>query len=443
MCDTYRSDLDVSTATLCDAVGTLSNTSLLTAPAATPAGDAPLPEREDMDHDVRSAANTTPTPSSEDTLESDPALSGSCETTPERMRPAVQRRRIPLPQAASPPATPAEASMDASCSKDPLDVSISSSTSDPVQRAPTRVTTKRVNGKTLLLTPWYPEGVLKMKVSLDHEVEALGAMLRLTDKEATRRHAVRSMVQESLQCVWGEATVKAYGSFAYGTSAPGSALDLVVEGCGLDQIQDVKSALTRFQESGIAVESWTQNPDAAFAKLKVPAMCDVVISFVQGRSSARQNAPQIRQLLKKFPKAKAVYSIVRLVLMQARCAGAAQGGLGSYALLVMVLIACSCAPNPDNAADLLLHFFRVYTESPSRAAELFVEDPFSPGVNLTDGCKRLMQISAILKNCLISLEKWTPASKKGGFKGRTPLSSILAYEDLWADARPGTVNFLL
>eukprot|EP01063_Lacrimia_lanifica_P037792 TRINITY_DN7884_c0_g1_i2.p1 TRINITY_DN7884_c0_g1~~TRINITY_DN7884_c0_g1_i2.p1 ORF type:complete len:356 (+),score=121.94 TRINITY_DN7884_c0_g1_i2:139-1206(+) len=301
-----------------------------------------------------------------------------------------------------------------------------------------KYTRKGANGKTLLVTPWCPQGISKNDLTLDLEVQALASMLQLTNEESSRRHLVRSTVQDALKSVWPGATVKVYGSFAYGLSLPGSSVDLLVEGLG-SGLDDIEHALERLGEAGLNVVNWIKNPDAGYAKL-VDRQSDITanVSFVRGTSTARKSVSQVRTLLARFPEAKTVFAVARLVLKQANCGDATKGGLSSYALLIMVLTSCYMCPTPEDSVALLTHFFRFYGDA---TTALFVEDPLNAENNLAEGCVRWPQIRSIFKNSLLSLEKWL-SGKGGGYRGRSPLSSVLSYDCLWANNRPGEVQYL-
>eukprot|EP01064_Diplonema_japonicum_P033153 TRINITY_DN646_c8_g1_i1.p1 TRINITY_DN646_c8_g1~~TRINITY_DN646_c8_g1_i1.p1 ORF type:complete len:381 (+),score=109.94 TRINITY_DN646_c8_g1_i1:60-1145(+) len=298
---------------------------------------------------------------------------------------------------------------------------------------------KRSEGKAdsrLVITPWYPEGMLKSKLKLGEEISALHSMLQLSSEETSKRHMARSSIQEVLQKFWPEATVKVYGSFAYGMSLPQSNLDLVCEDCR--DLAELPAIYQRMGESRIEVEESTGNAEAAFARLVLPFLnITVNISFVAGKSMARKSVSEVRRLLAQFPACSPVYAVVRLVLQQSRCGDARRGGLPSYAALVMLLHTCYRSETPEDASSLLMDFFRLYGTGPSSppiSEPLFVEDPLCPENDVAAGCVRMPQIRAMFQNCAMTLEKWT-SDKWDGYRGRSPLSSILAYDGLWAANR--------
>eukprot|EP01060_Flectonema_neradi_P037090 TRINITY_DN736_c13_g1_i1.p1 TRINITY_DN736_c13_g1~~TRINITY_DN736_c13_g1_i1.p1 ORF type:complete len:380 (+),score=48.75 TRINITY_DN736_c13_g1_i1:83-1141(+) len=318
-------------------------------------------------------------------------------------------------------------------------ISTSSNTSTTGKRSGKQMR-KTAESKMSVVTPWYPQGMAKSKLKLGDEIDALFQMLKLTPEETSRRHMARSTIQEVLQKNWPEATVKVYGSFAYGMSLPQSSLDLVCEDC--ESFAELPSILRQFGESHIEIEGFTSDEDTAFARLKVGSGVTANISFVIGKSSARKSVAEIRRLVKQFPACAEVYAVVRLVLQQSRCGDARQGGLSSYAALVMLLHACYRCQKPEDPSQLLIDFFKIYgTGSGPMNEPLFVEDPLCPENDVAAGCVRMVQIRAMFQNCAMTLEKWS-LDKWDGYRGRSPLSSILAYDGLWAGKRSLSDKFV-
>eukprot|EP01061_Rhynchopus_euleeides_P029843 TRINITY_DN4937_c0_g1_i1.p1 TRINITY_DN4937_c0_g1~~TRINITY_DN4937_c0_g1_i1.p1 ORF type:complete len:359 (+),score=146.73 TRINITY_DN4937_c0_g1_i1:235-1311(+) len=287
----------------------------------------------------------------------------------------------------------------------------------------------------VIVTPWFPQGMLKTRLNIQDEVRALHKMLQLTPDENSKRHMARSAIQEIVQNVWPDATVKVYGSFAYGMSLPSSCLDLVCEDCRELQQGALQDVFRKMEEAGITVQEWTATEDSAFATVKLASMgCQANISFVLGKSTARKSVAEVRRLIDQFPAVGPVFAVVRLVLQQSRCGDVRTGGLPSYAALVMILHSCYRCKDPSDASLLLMDFFNLYASTgvPSAGEPLFIEDPLCSENNLAAGCVRMPQIRSMFKNCAMTLEKWT-TNKWEGYRGRSPLSSIIAYDNLWRD----------
>ena len=297
-------------------------------------------------------------------------------------------------------------------------------------------------GKTIVTTPWYPAGMLKEDIRLCDEVNHLWKLLKLTQGEVSVRNRCRSALHDCVRENWPGVTVKAYGSFAYGLSLPASPLDLVCEGCE-DLDASVNTVSEKVAEMGFKVEGKYVAPTEGFVLIKAGDVTAYLV-FVPVKSRVRQAVTLVRELLGKFPSAAPVYAVVRLLLAQSRCNNSRDGGLCSYALLIMVFHCCYVTDSKD-AGELLYNFLQYFglpvenvVVSAKQQAEkviapgkaLVVEDPLDPSNNIAAGCTRMVQIKSVFQTSCMTLKKWQSA-RWAGYRGRSPLSSILAYGELW------------
>eukprot|EP01061_Rhynchopus_euleeides_P013831 TRINITY_DN24015_c0_g1_i2.p1 TRINITY_DN24015_c0_g1~~TRINITY_DN24015_c0_g1_i2.p1 ORF type:complete len:612 (+),score=194.16 TRINITY_DN24015_c0_g1_i2:271-1836(+) len=301
------------------------------------------------------------------------------------------------------------------------------------------------SGKTIVTTPWYPQGMLKDDIRLCDEVNQLWRLLKLTPGEISVRSRCRSALHDCIRELWPGVTVKAYGSFAYGLSLPGSPLDLVCEGCP-DLEASVNTVSQKAKELGFKVEGKYVAPTEGFVLIKAGDVTTYLV-FVPVKSRVRQAVTLVRDLLQRFPAAAPVYAVARLLLAQSRCNNSRDGGLCSYALLIMVFHCCFTS-NSQDAGELLYNFLRDFgmpqenviisarEQKEKRLAPgkaLVIEDPLDPANNVAAGCTRLVQIKSVFQTSSMTLKKWQSA-RWAGYRGRSPLSSILAYGDLWERA---------
>ena len=297
-------------------------------------------------------------------------------------------------------------------------------------------------GKTIVTTPWYPAGTVKDAIKLCDEVNALCKLLELSEEEVAARHRFRSTLHETARDIWASVTVKVYGSFAYGLSLPGSALDVVVEGC-TDLNDNFNTYVDMINNLGFKVEAKYCAPEEAFIKIRAG---DIIanLSLVHKKSLARASVARIRSLIEQFPMAAPVFAAVRLLLQQSRCNNAADGGISSYAILIMILHTCR-EFNPLDAGQLLVAFFRQHQtdakevisaiafddmDHPKKDGSFWVADPLDKDNNVATGCTRIVQVRSVFGTSHVALGKWM-SSRWNGYRGRSPLSSILAYGDLW------------
>eukprot|EP01064_Diplonema_japonicum_P030979 TRINITY_DN5404_c1_g1_i1.p1 TRINITY_DN5404_c1_g1~~TRINITY_DN5404_c1_g1_i1.p1 ORF type:complete len:367 (+),score=61.75 TRINITY_DN5404_c1_g1_i1:54-1103(+) len=305
---------------------------------------------------------------------------------------------------------------------------------------------RRAPELTVVTTPWYPDGVLKEGITLGGEVMALNKLMSLTAKERTLRANMRSALQEGGSKIWPNATVKVYGSFAYDCALPESTLDFVCEDCGdltsfEDMVGELGAALSFRVEH--VFQCAVDGQHQAFAKFKEPSGITANVTFFESKSPARQAVLQARKKFDEYPAARAVYDVVRMILKQSGCSDPATGGLSSYAMLLMIFYVCTQSKNVHDPGQLLVDFFTLYSHpftykinpksgKPQRAdagVAIFVQDIVTD-VNVASECTKAPQVNSLCKACAATLAKWT-SGKWVGYRGRSPLSSILAYDTLW------------
>lgn len=302
----------------------------------------------------------------------------------------------------------------------------------------------------VVFTPWFPDGVSYRTIRLAHEMDAFAAFMPLTPEERAKRNSVRTSVQAIVTAMgWGDATVKVYGSFAYGLAIPLSALDLVCENCG--PLVDIHKVRTVLSAQGLDIKSAISCGGdgvlGGFAQVEAFGV-EANISFIPGESLARRTVTLARGWLSEFPAARPVALMLRAVLSQSRCDSPRTGGLSAYAVLAMVIHICQTMPSPIDTEKLLYTFLLMYSEkfdykncaidakSPVAVArpvgtnvddQIYVLDPLDATNNIAAGCTRITQIRAQFKYCLSALGKWDPSAYTHGYKGRTPLSAVISH----------------
>eukprot|EP01063_Lacrimia_lanifica_P032719 TRINITY_DN5636_c0_g2_i1.p1 TRINITY_DN5636_c0_g2~~TRINITY_DN5636_c0_g2_i1.p1 ORF type:complete len:381 (+),score=89.23 TRINITY_DN5636_c0_g2_i1:181-1323(+) len=311
-----------------------------------------------------------------------------------------------------------------------------------------RHTKRGEDGKVLVVTPWFPEGIPKGDIRLDSEVLALATLVQLTEQEKAARTMAAGTLAEVLKNLMPQCSVAVYGSASYGLSLPTSGVDVIVEHCDealFTTSEDGTHAsmlllLANLQTCGFSAVNWTVLANGACAKvLHAPTNLMLNVTCVPGTSNATSTAQHLRTLVASFPAIEPVFAILRLVLSQSRCGAHTPGGLASYALLLMITRTAKGLPKTTTPQDLLLQTLRHYNNG-APGEPLVVPDILNPTTNVALGCVRTAQIRSVLRNCLTTLEKWTQ-EKWEGYRGRSPLSSVLAYDSLWPAHRLGEVRY--
>ncbi|KAL0037432.1 hypothetical protein WJX79_008048 [Trebouxia sp. C0005] len=179
---------------------------------------------------------------------------------------------------------------------------------------------------------------------LHTEIVEFCRFLEPTTEEAAMREAATQRVRQSIIEVYASASVQVFGSFVTGLYLPTSDIDLVVMDSGADDVKIALKALShKLGNTGIAIKI------QVVANAKVP-----IIKFVEVQSNINfdisfdvANGPVaagfVRDLMDTLPPMKPLVLVLKIFLQQRSFNEVYQGGIGSYALFVMV------------AAFLLLH----------------------------------------------------------------------------------------
>ncbi|KAK9822646.1 hypothetical protein WJX81_003349 [Elliptochloris bilobata] len=217
---------------------------------------------------------------------------------------------------------------------------------------------------------------------LHNEVVEFERFLAPTAEEAAGRAAAVQRISAVVQTIWPSASVQVFGSFATGLYLPTSDLDVVVVGSGCD---DVRSALKALANSLVRRSMATNIQIIAKAKVPIIKFTEVESGFNFDVSLDVANGPEAAEIVSKLmialPPMKPLVLVLKMFLQQRQLNEVYSGGIGSYALLVMVAAFLLLHPSrldeaAPNAAEanlgiLLLDFYRLYGRS-LNAAEVGV-----------------------------------------------------------------------
>ncbi|KAF7140870.1 hypothetical protein RHSIM_Rhsim06G0197900 [Rhododendron simsii] len=185
------------------------------------------------------------------------------------------------------------------------------------------------------------------------------------EEQASRNAAVRS-VFDVIQYIWPNCKVEVFGSFKTGLYLPTSDIDVVILGSDIRSPQMGLQALARaLSQRGVAKKI------QVIAKARVP-----IIKFVEKRSGIAfdisfdvDNGPKAAEFIEdavlKWPPLRPLCLILKVFLQQRELNEVYTGGIGSYALLTMLIALLrslheqQAAPE-HNLGVLLVHFFDIY-----------------------------------------------------------------------------------
>ncbi|KAA8526835.1 hypothetical protein F0562_008936 [Nyssa sinensis] len=186
-----------------------------------------------------------------------------------------------------------------------------------------------------------------------------------SEEQASRNTAVES-VFNVIRYIWPNCEVEVFGSFKTGLYLPTSDIDVVIMGSDIRTPQMGLLALSRaLSQRGIAKKI------QVIAKARVP-----IIKFVEKRSGVAfdisfdvQNGPKAAEFIKdaisKWPPLRPLCLILKVFLQQRELNEVYSGGIGSYALLAMLIAMLRSLHEGQTSLEhnlgiLLVNFFYIY-----------------------------------------------------------------------------------
>ncbi|XP_021649560.2 uncharacterized protein LOC110641964 [Hevea brasiliensis] len=187
-----------------------------------------------------------------------------------------------------------------------------------------------------------------------------------TPKEQAARDTAIKIVFDVIKYIWPNCKVEVFGSYKTGLYLPTSDIDVVILGSGIKYPQIGLQALSRaLSQKGIAKKI------QVIAKARVP-----IVKFIERQSGISfdisfdvDNGPKAAKFIKdavsKWPCLRPLCLILKLFLQQRELNEVYSGGIGSYALLAMLMAMLKnlreCQSSlEDNLGVLLIHFFDFY-----------------------------------------------------------------------------------
>jgi non-canonical poly(A) RNA polymerase PAPD5/7 len=249
----------------------------------------------------------------------------------------------------------------------------------------------RARPPPLARVPWLPalRGISSPLLRLHQEIVELARYLAPSPGEAEARRAAVARVSAVVREIWPSARLEVFGSFATGLYLPSSDLDLVILDSGCTHVPSGLKALA----TALARRSMVKNMQV-IAKARVPIIKfeDAESGYAFDVSFDVANGPEasdaVRALMDALPPMRPLVLLLKVFLQQRELNEVYSGGVGSYALLVMVAAflqthpsrraargaggrapkggkraaaaAAAAAPLEGNLGALLLDFLRLY-----------------------------------------------------------------------------------
>ncbi|KAJ7981731.1 non-canonical poly(A) RNA polymerase PAPD5 [Quillaja saponaria] len=245
-------------------------------------------------------------------------------------------------------------------------VSVSTPLPTPVREAEPKTPARVVEPK--LESGWF-RGNCKFKspmLQLHKEIVDFCEFLSPTPEEQGARNTAVESVFDVIKHIWPHCKVEVFGSFRTGLYLPTSDIDVVILGSGLPNTQLGLNALSRaLSQRGIAKKI------QVIGKARVP-----IIKFVEKKSGVSfdisfdvDNGPKaadfIQDAVARWPQLRPLCLILKVFLQQRELNEVYSGGIGSYALLTMLMAMLRNlherqASPEHNLGILLVQFFDFY-----------------------------------------------------------------------------------
>ncbi|XP_075487431.1 uncharacterized protein LOC142526745 [Primulina tabacum] len=200
---------------------------------------------------------------------------------------------------------------------------------------------------------------------LHREILDFCNFLSPTPEEQGHRNVAVESVFDVINYIWPDAKAEVFGSFKTGLCLPSSDIDVVILGSNVSSPQTGLHALSRaLSQGGIAKKI------QVIAKARVP-----IIKFVEKKSgiafdisfdahTGPQAAEFIKNAVSKWPPLRPLCLILKVFLQQRELNEVYTGGIGSYALLSMLIAMLRNRHDQafldDNLGVLLVNFFDMY-----------------------------------------------------------------------------------
>ncbi|CAK9210524.1 unnamed protein product [Sphagnum troendelagicum] len=213
---------------------------------------------------------------------------------------------------------------------------------------------------------WFRSPLLQ----LHQEIVDFCEFVAPTEEEQQQRKAAVERVSAVVKLIWPSCQVCVFGSFATGLYLPTSDVDVVIldSGCQVrqDGLKALAKALTRNAVAkNIQVIGKARVPIVKFVERSSNIAFDISFDVANGPEAA----DFIKGAMQALPPLRPLCLVLKIFLQQRELNEVYQGGIGSYALLVMllahlqVLNLTSSLPLESNLGILLVDFFDLYGRS--------------------------------------------------------------------------------
>ena len=192
---------------------------------------------------------------------------------------------------------------------------------------------------------WCPPGTVKRLrnlqsplIRLHNEIVDFSRYLEPTEEEATSRAAAVERVRAVVNGIWPDARFEVHGSFATGMYLPSSDIDAVILDSGAKNAGlCLKALAVALARRGMAMKiqliAKARVPIVKFEEVESGHQFDISFDVANGPASAEI----VRENMRRFPALRPLTTVLKAFLHQRGLNEVYSGGIGSYALLCMVM----------------------------------------------------------------------------------------------------------
>ena len=201
---------------------------------------------------------------------------------------------------------------------------------------------------------------------LHYEIMEFSRFMSPTKAETVARERVAATVTNIVKTLWPKCEMKFFGSYATGLTLPTSDIDVCVSGLPAEGNQAELEQLARAVRN---VKDFARKVHVINAKVSLVKLvsrdgniqCDISI----GHESGPRNVPIILSYIQQYPALRPLLMVVKCFLAQRSLNEVYTGGLGSYAVLLLVvshlqMLSYNYPRVQANLGSVLIEFFHLY-----------------------------------------------------------------------------------
>lgn len=173
-------------------------------------------------------------------------------------------------------------------------------------------------------------------MALHYEILEFTRFMSPTAEESANREQCAATVENIVKALWPQCRIELFGSYATGLYLPSSDIDVCVMDSpnGEDDIQTVAHACRAVK--GFARKVIVIKARISLVKI-VTRQGDVQCDISFNRPNGPDNVPVIQKYLADYPALRPILLVIKCFLSQRSLNEVFTGGLGSYAVLLMVV----------------------------------------------------------------------------------------------------------